>query len=241
MKGMKLLSTSLLSTAFVTWSPASFSSRPTSSLILVDSQLNMSQQCAQVAKQGSGEVTELGLLTPANQRNIPYHRTLRSAIKAGGGRRKGGTFRVVVSVFPSNCYVWRSPIFLEVVQHLPVSGKYHTPASFALLASVALLHLLNHLYCKHRVFSLLPFWLCPPSCTWGVWARTVWGLSCWLEFIYHTCWLFFLWPCFSFFVPSFGVSEMVPGLFSTLCSKYMKQVPPFITCSIMHLLALLSW
>jgi len=42
-------------------------------------------------------------LTPDGQRDIPYHMTSCSAIKnAGGRRRKGEAFGVMVFVFPSH-------------------------------------------------------------------------------------------------------------------------------------------
>ena len=53
----------------------------------------------------SWEGTQPGQLPPAAQRDIPDHRMSCSAHKAGGRRRKGGTFRVTAFVFPSNRYV----------------------------------------------------------------------------------------------------------------------------------------
>ena len=51
------------------------------------------------------EGAQLGQLTPADQRDIPYHMTSCSAVKPGGRSRKGGTFGVRAFVFPSNRYV----------------------------------------------------------------------------------------------------------------------------------------
>ena len=48
----------------------------------------------------SWEGTQLGQLTPTDQRDIPYHMTSWSAYKAGGRRRKGGTFGVMAFCLP---------------------------------------------------------------------------------------------------------------------------------------------
>ena len=51
----------------------------------------------------SWEGTQLGQLTPTDQRDIPYHMTSCSAYKAGGRRHTHThTFRVMVFVFPGN-------------------------------------------------------------------------------------------------------------------------------------------
>jgi len=60
---------------------------------------------------------------PTDQRDIPYHTALCSAIKAGGRRRNGGMFRATAFVFPSNSYVCWSPAFLEMAAHSPDDGK----------------------------------------------------------------------------------------------------------------------
>jgi len=44
-----------------------------------------------------------GQLSPADQRDIPYHTVSFSAYKAGGRRRKRGMFGVMAFVFPDNC------------------------------------------------------------------------------------------------------------------------------------------
>ena len=41
----------------------------------------------------SWEGTQPGQLTPTDQRDIPYH-IMCSAVKAGGGRRKGGSLEL---------------------------------------------------------------------------------------------------------------------------------------------------
>ena len=70
----------------------------------------------------SWEGTQLGQLTPTDQRAIPYHMTSCSAYKAGEEEGRG-TFGVMVFVFPSHCYTWWSPAFLEMAEHLPAHGK----------------------------------------------------------------------------------------------------------------------
>ena len=44
--------------------------------------------------------TQLGQLTPADPRDVPCHTASCSAYKAGGGRRKGGTSRVMALCLP---------------------------------------------------------------------------------------------------------------------------------------------
>ena len=48
--------------------------------------------------------TQLGQLTPTDQRAIPYHMVSCLAYKAEGTRRKEETFRLMAFVFPSNHY-----------------------------------------------------------------------------------------------------------------------------------------
>jgi len=71
----------------------------------------------------SWEGTQLGQLTPTDQKDIPYHMTSCSSCKAGRRRRKEGTFGVMMFVFPSNCYAWWGPAFLGVAECLPANGK----------------------------------------------------------------------------------------------------------------------
>jgi len=77
----------------------------------------------------SQEGAQPGQLTPTDPRDIPYHVTSCSVYKAGG-RRKGGMFRVMAFVCPSNCYAWWSPAFLEMAAHLPADGKQWTNPLF---------------------------------------------------------------------------------------------------------------
>jgi len=60
---------------------------------------------------------------PTNQRDILGHMISYSVYKAGGRRRKGGTFRVLMFVFPSNHYAQRNPVFVGMAEHLPVKVK----------------------------------------------------------------------------------------------------------------------
>ena len=71
----------------------------------------------------SWEGTQPGQLTPTDQKDIPDHMTSCLAYKAGGRRRNRGTFGVTTFVFPSHCYAWWSPAFLEMAEHLPAHGK----------------------------------------------------------------------------------------------------------------------
>ena len=49
----------------------------------------------------SWEGTRLGQLTPADQRDIPYHILVSN--KSWGKHKEGGTFRLMAFGFPSNC------------------------------------------------------------------------------------------------------------------------------------------
>jgi len=53
----------------------------------------------------SWEGTQLGQLTPTDQRDVLYRMTSCSAMKAVERRRRGEMFRVMVFVFPSNHYM----------------------------------------------------------------------------------------------------------------------------------------
>lgn len=57
-----------------------------------------------------------------NQRDIPPHMGSCSACKPEG-RRKVGTFGMMVFVFPNNCYKWWGPAPISTAEHLPAHGK----------------------------------------------------------------------------------------------------------------------
>jgi len=82
---------SLLSSAYT-------ESRPF--LLLAPLHQRADQRCT-----GSWEGTQLGQLTPSDQRDVPYQKTSCSAYKVGGRRRKLRIFRVIVFVFPSSSYM----------------------------------------------------------------------------------------------------------------------------------------
>jgi len=60
-------------------------------------------------------------------------------------------------VFPSNCYAWRSPAFLEMAEAV------RELLVFLCLHAQPLLYLLKCLYLNPGAFSLLPSWLSAPS------------------------------------------------------------------------------
>lgn len=66
------------------------------------------------------EGTELGELTPADQRDVPYWMSSYSAYKAGE-RRKEDMFREMVFVFPGH-YMWWSSAFLGMAKQQPAHG-----------------------------------------------------------------------------------------------------------------------
>ena len=84
--------------------------------------LTLSPQWAGLVCTRSWEGTQPGQLTWDGQRDMRYHMTSCSAIKAAG-KEKGGMFMVMVFVFPSNRYTGWNPAFQEVVKYLPANGK----------------------------------------------------------------------------------------------------------------------
>lgn len=106
----------------------------------------------------SWEVTQPGQMIPTDQRDILYHMTLCSAMKALGKNEEMGTSRVMMLVFPSNHHTWGSPTFLEVVKHLLTDGNYFIFFFFCLCAQLLLC-----LYLNRQVFSLLPSQFSPSS------------------------------------------------------------------------------
>jgi len=69
------------------------------------------------------EGTQLGQLTPTDQKSIPYYMMSCSAHKSGGRRRKSGKFGVMVFVCPSKHYTQWSPALLEMAERLPADRK----------------------------------------------------------------------------------------------------------------------
>jgi len=69
------------------------------------------------------EGTQPGQLTPTDQRDIPYHITSRSAIKAGGKKEERRTFMIVAFVLPNNHYACSGPAFQEASGHQPTGGN----------------------------------------------------------------------------------------------------------------------
>lgn len=62
----------------------------------------------------------------------------------------------MVFVFPSHCYVWWGPAFLEMSAHLPAHGMWLMNSLFALLVYMALALPIKLSYLNPRVFPLLP-------------------------------------------------------------------------------------
>ena len=116
------------------------------------------------------EGTHLGQLTPTEQRDFTYRIMSCSALKAGGKKEEGGTFRVMAFVVPINCMHdsftvdgWTSTCWREAVNEFLVLVCLHTQ----LLGS-----LFNCLYLIPPVFSFtLPILPLPP---------TIGGVSKWL-------------------------------------------------------------
>ena len=115
------------------------------------------------------EGTQLGQLTPTDQRTIPDHLTLRSAIKAGWSRRKGGLLKwwhlsSQVAVLRDGALLSRGwfstrPCWWEVLNEFLTS---------LCLPGQLLLCLLNWFYLSLWVFLLLPFGFSPQSHCGGV-------------------------------------------------------------------------
>ena len=121
----------------------------------------------------SWEGAQMGQVTPTGQRDTPYHVASCSAYKAGRRTCKGGAFRIMAFVFPSNCYVWWSSAFLAMAWWGMVNGFLVLPS----LCVWLLLYLLNCVYLMINawVFSHSPS-RCTPTSHWGKWALAVWYL-----------------------------------------------------------------
>lgn len=102
----------------------------------------------------SWEGTRARQLTPTDPRNIPGHMASCSVYKAGG-RRKWGMSGVMVFVIPNHHYMWWSPAFLEMAEHLPAGGKWGVDPLLCFVCVQFFLYLLNHVYLK-REFSPFP-------------------------------------------------------------------------------------
>lgn len=111
--------------------------------------------------------THPGQLTLTDPRYIPYCRTSCSAYKAKRRRRKGGTFRVMEFLFPSNRYAWWSPAALVMAEHQPAMGSAEWIPWFASLVCAAFA-LLIKLFISTHEFSLSPFLFSPPRPPGGV-------------------------------------------------------------------------
>ena len=105
----------------------------------------------------SWEGTQLGQLTPTDQKDVPYHMMSHSAIKTGGRTKKGGMFRVMALRMMKPCFPGDGQMPAcqwEVVTELLILLCLHVQL---------LLCLLNCLYLIPQVFSLLPSQFLPPS------------------------------------------------------------------------------
>lgn len=65
----------------------------------------------------------MGQLTQSGQQAIPCHMISCSAIKAEGKDKEGGTFVVMVLVFPRSHYMCWGLAFQQVAGHLLADGK----------------------------------------------------------------------------------------------------------------------
>lgn len=114
----------------------------------------------------SWEATQLGQVTPTNQRSMSYYMILCSEVKSGEGKRSVGMFGVIVSAFQGSCYVWWSLSFLGMAEHLSARWKVvHEFLPLFCLSRQLLLYLLNWFCLYPWVFLHLPFWFSTPSCS----------------------------------------------------------------------------
>lgn len=72
------------------------------------------------------EGTQMGQLSPTDQKDIPDHKASCTVYKVGERRMEERKFGVIVFVFPGHCYMWWGPAFLEMAEHLPAHGKQWT-------------------------------------------------------------------------------------------------------------------
>lgn len=118
------------------------------------------------------EATQVGQLTLADLRNISGYMIPCSAHSAGG-RRKWVISGEMVFVIPSHCYMWWSPAFLEMAEHLPAGGKWQIDFLFCFVC-------VNYFsFTYWTVFistmSFFPFLIPSSIPLWGSEQAAVWG------------------------------------------------------------------
>ena len=133
---------------------------------------------------GSWEGAQPGQLTQTGQRLIPYHTTSCPAYKAGGRRRKGGTFGVMALVFPSNPYVRWSPAFLGWLNSCLPTGRSERIPWFALLACMAFALSVKLSLSQPRSFLAFTLPILSPIPPGG--ASSCMVLKCWLGLNHNT-------------------------------------------------------
>lgn len=98
-----------------------------------------------------------GTTDPSWPEGYLHHTALHSS--QGEGGRKGHLELCSLLLFPSKCYAWWSPAFLEMVKHL---CSWEVVTKFCILLS-----LLSCPYLNTWFFSLLPFqFSCPSHQVW---------------------------------------------------------------------------
>lgn len=133
----------------------------------------------------SWDGTQLEQLTPTDHWDIPYHKTLCLAYKAGGRRRREGvTFGVMVFGFSRNHYTRWSPALLRMAEDLLPMGSGECISCLTLLVYAAFtlptkLSLLQLTFFSH-------FYLFSSHLTRTEWTSSSVGLSCQLELNYDT-------------------------------------------------------
>lgn len=108
------------------------------------------------------------------------------SIWSGGRRRKGWKFGIKAFMFPSDCYVWWSPAFLGVPEHLPALWSGELISWFVLPVHGAFVYLIICLYLSPLGF--FAFYcsnsLLPPARR--EWTSSYMGLSCQLGLNHDT-------------------------------------------------------
>lgn len=151
--------------------------------------LSCSSPCS--TSQGVGGTTGDGRDTagpadPTDPRDIPAHTGSCAVHKSWEKRKKGegrkwgrGAVLHMVFAFPSRCYNLMEPHFPGDGRTPAAHGKWVMIYLFCFACAQLLLCLLNCLYLKPRVFSLLPLKFSPPPQCWGTWVCSFVGLG-WL-------------------------------------------------------------
>ena len=122
--------------------------------------------------------------------SIPYD--VAQHIKLGEEEGRGGCSEWWHFVFPGNRYVWRSPAFLEMAEHLPADGKRWMTSLFCFACMCSFCFPYETVFISTHEFSHFYPSDSLPHPTGGEWVSGCVVLSCQLRLNLLTTWHLFL-------------------------------------------------